>query len=144
MRTQVTETPRAQQQAAGLRKAARLAYDRFLDLLEAEGCAALTYRLTGDLPIDHLCVKHLTGSLRVVVGFQRPGSAWILLVGLHDRTDPDVDVYTELYRLAGLEDVPSGERTKPSCCGTEGTAPHLMSEVIDLVDRARMLRRTRR
>lgn len=113
-------------------------------MLEADGCAALTYRLTGELPIDHLCVKHLAGSLRVVVGFDGPGSAWVLLVGLHDQQDPDVDVYTELYRLAGLAEVPKGERTKPSCCDTDGGAPYLPGEVADLASRARMLRRSRR
>ena len=39
--------------------------NQFLDTLEAQGCKALGYRLTGDLPIDHLCVKHLIGNLRV-------------------------------------------------------------------------------
>ena len=144
MRTRVEETSRASQQVDGLRGKDRARYDQFLDMLQAEGCAALTYRLTGDLPIDRLCVKHLTGNLRVVVGFEEPGRAWVLLVGLHDQADPGVDVYTELYRLAGLEDVPEGERTKPSCCDSSGVAPFNAAEVTQLVDQARMIRRTRR
>ena len=64
-----------------MRRRDREAYDQFLDTLEAQGCKALGYRLTGDLPIDHLCVKHLIGNLRVVVGFEAPGQAW----GKHSR-----------------------------------------------------------
>jgi hypothetical protein len=144
MRTQVKETARASQQADGLRKKDRERYEQFLDMLQTEGCAALGYRLTGDLPIDHLCVKHLAGNLRVVVGFEEPGRAWVLLIGVHDRNDAGVDVYTELYRLAGLDDVPEGERTKPSCCDADGVAPFMEPEVTELVDRAHRLRRTRR
>ncbi|MEV6348708.1 hypothetical protein [Actinoplanes sp. NPDC051851] len=144
MRTRVTETPRASQQVEGLRRKDRTSYEQFLDMLEAQGCAALGYRLTGDLPIDHLCVKHLTGRLRVVVGFEAPGRAWVLLIGLHERKDPGVDVYAELYRLAELDDVPEGERTKPSCCDPDGVAPFAAPEVTELVDRARRLRRGRR
>jgi len=144
MRTQVEETPRASQQVGSLRRKDRERYDQFLDMLEAEGCKALTYRLTGDLPIDHLCVKHLAGNLRIVVGFEGPRQAWVLLVGVHDRADPGVDVYTELYRLAGLDDVPEGERTKPSCCDSDGVAPFMAPEVTQLANQARMIRRRRR
>ncbi|GAA1599572.1 hypothetical protein [Actinoplanes couchii] len=140
MRTRVIETPRAAQQVGGLRKKDRAAYEKFLDMLEAQGCAALGYRLTGDLPIDHLCVKHLIGSLRVVVGFEAPGVAWVLLVGLHARADPGVDVYTELYRLAGLADIPTGERRKPTCCTPDGTAPTATAEITNLANRAHQLR----
>ncbi|MEU8238618.1 hypothetical protein AB0C07_10260 [Actinoplanes missouriensis] len=123
-----------------MRKQDRKSYEQFLDMLEAEGCSALGYRLTGDLPIDHLCVKHLTRNLRVVVGFEGPTLAWVLLVGVHDRTDPGLDVYTELYRLAELDDIPRGERRKPGCCDPDGAAPFEASEITELVDRARMLR----
>ncbi|XVU23133.1 hypothetical protein ACQPZJ_38620 [Actinoplanes sp. CA-054009] len=75
MRTRVTETPRASQQAEGLRRKDKATCEQFLDMLETEGCAALAYRLTGDLPISRLCVKHLTGKLRVVVGFEDAGHA---------------------------------------------------------------------
>lgn len=140
MRTRVIQTLRASQQVEGLRKKDRAAYEKFLDMLEAQGCAALGYRLTGDLPLDHLCVKHLAGSLRVVVGFEAPGLAWVLLVGPHTRTDPGVDVYTELYRLAGVADIPTGERRKPSCCDPDGLAPFTTAEIIELADRAHKLR----
>jgi len=49
-------------------------------MLAAEGCAALAYRLAGDPPLDHLCVKHLEGHLRVIVAFESDERAWILLV----------------------------------------------------------------
>lgn len=140
MPTQVLETPRASQQVGGLRKKDLERYEQFLDMLQGSGCSALGYRLTGELPIGRLCVKHLAGRLRVVVGFEEPGKAWVLLVGPHDRDDPGIDVYTELYRLAG-QDVPVGERTKPSCCDADGLAPFMTAEVDDLVEQARMLRR---
>ena len=38
----------------------------------------LVDRLSGAAPLDHLCVKHLGGSLRVVVAFEGPHRAWIL------------------------------------------------------------------
>jgi hypothetical protein len=52
--------------------------------------------------VDHICVKHLRGSLRVVVAFEEPRRAWILLVGQHDDRDPLLNVYAELYRLLGV------------------------------------------
>jgi hypothetical protein len=67
--------------------------------------------------------------------------AWVLLVAVHDRNDPGVDVYTELYRLAGLNDIPGGERKKPSCCDPDGVAPFMAIEITELAERARMLRR---
>jgi hypothetical protein len=79
------------------------AFDDFLDDLAARGCRALGYRLSGPTPVDHMCVKHLRGSLRVVVAFEEPGRAWILLVSRHDGQDRVLDVYAELYRLLGVE-----------------------------------------
>jgi len=62
-----------------------------------------------------------------------------------------MDVYSQLYELAGLAGPPAARRTKPPCCGAEdGNPPIPDSELLaDLVDRARQLsgaakRRTRR
>jgi len=136
----VAETPRAEQQVGRLRNRQRKAYESFLDELEARGCAALGYRLSGDLPLEHLCVKHLVGQLRVVVAFESADAAWVLLVGPHDDGDPGIDVYTELYSLVGFEAPSVAKRTKPPCCNADGVAPLLAREASELADRASKLR----
>lgn len=82
MPTEVLSTPRADQQVGSLTRKQSRTFDAFLDDLAAGGCQALAYRLAGETPVDHLCVKHLRGSLRVVVAFETPGKAWVLLVAL--------------------------------------------------------------
>jgi hypothetical protein len=98
------------------------------------------YRLTGNDPVDQLCVKHLRGSIRVVVAFVPEDAAWVLLVGPHDARDPATDIYAELWQLLGVER-PAGERTKPPCCGPHETAPaietELMWEIIEAAGRRR-------
>jgi hypothetical protein len=139
----VVETPRAEQQVGRLRNRQRKAYESFLDELEARGCAALGYRLTGGRPLEHLCVKHLVGQLRVVVAFESADVAWVLLVGPHDDRDLGIDVYTELYSLVGFEAPPAAKRTKPPCCDAGGAAPLLADEALELADRADKLRSRR-
>jgi hypothetical protein len=112
--TRITE--RAAQQVDQLRKKQRRSYDQFLLALRAQGCASLNYRLSGDDLLSKICVAHLAGALRVVVAFSEPNVATILLVGPHDDQDPFVDVYSQLYELAGLAEPPAAERTKPPCC----------------------------
>jgi hypothetical protein len=81
--------------------------------LAARGCKALGYRLSGPTPVDHMCVKHLRDSFRVVVAFEGRHRAWILLIGRHDDQDPVLNVYAELYRLLGAKP-PDGDY---SCAG---------------------------
>jgi hypothetical protein len=116
-----------------------------LDDLAARGCKALGYRLSGPAPVDHLCVKHLRDSLRVVVAFEGQQRAWILLVGRHDDQDPVLNVYAELYRLLGVEPPDSAGRDKPPCCEESTDLPPVLgAAVTELVDRAAKVRRTRR
>jgi hypothetical protein len=42
----------------------------------------------------------------VVVAFETPQRAWVLLVGPHHGQDPVLNVYGELYRLLGIEPEP--------------------------------------
>ena len=81
MPTEVVATPRAEQQIAGLDRIRAKAFGDFLDNLAVRGCKALSYRLSGPAPVDHMCVKHLRDSLRVIVAFEGRHRAWILLVG---------------------------------------------------------------
>lgn len=103
MTVEVIATPRAQRQIAGLDRRHARAFEGFLDDLAARGCKALGYRLSGPTPVDHMCVKHLRGTLRAVVAFEGPRRAWVLLVGPHDDEDPVLNVYAELYRLLGAD-----------------------------------------
>jgi hypothetical protein len=139
--TSALVTERAAQQVGQLRRKERRSYDQFLLDLRARGCAALNYRLTGDDLLSKVCVAHLAGALRVIVAFPSHNVATILLVGPHADQDPFVDVYSQLYELAGLAEPPAGKRTKPPCCGAgDGRAPTLDGEVLaDLLDRARQL-----
>jgi len=79
MPTEVLATPRAEQQIGRLSRKNAKVFENFLDDLAAGGCRALAYRLSGQAPVDHVCVKHLSGSLRVAVAFETPQRAWILL-----------------------------------------------------------------
>lgn len=141
----VSVTQLAKQQAQALRRAHRTAYEQFLHELQSQGCRALGYRLTGDI-VERLCVRHLARNLRVVVAFTAPNEATVIIVGPHADNDPDTDVYTLLYSLAGLSHPPAGERTKPSCCGVDdGLPPITDQELADtLVSQARALTRGRR
>lgn len=145
MPTEVVATRRADQQIAGLDRTHAKAFGEFLDDLGTRGCKALAYRLSGPTPMDHMCVKHLRGSLRVVVGFENPDRAWILLVGRHDDQDPALNIYAELYRLLGVEPPDSAGRDKPSCCEESTDLPPILgAAVAELVERAAKARRTRR
>jgi len=142
---EVIATPRADQQIAGLDRTHAQALGDFVDDLAARGCKALGYRLSGPTPVDRICVKHLRDSLRVVVAFEGPHRAWILLVGRHDDHDPVLNVYAELYRLLGIEPPDSAGRDKPPCCGEDtGLPPVLGAAVAEFVERAARVRRTRR
>lgn len=136
-------TPRAEQQAFDLPKQQRRHVAELIRQLDARGCAALDYRLSGTLPLSHLCVKHIGRNLRAVVSFVSSTDIWVLLVAPHDDGDPGVDVYTELYRLVGGPTPTGLARTKPSCCGSDGSASVLGDLAEDLVMRATRLRRTR-
>ncbi len=142
MPVEVLETPLAAVQAARLRGPAARAYQTFLDDLARRGCAALAYRVTGPDPLERLCVRHLRAADRVVVAFESEERAWVLLVGSHRADDPGLDVYEELYRLAGVRPPADQRRRKPPCCDDDEQPPTLDQETVnELVDRARTLLR---
>ena len=145
MATEVLATPRAEQQIGALGRKQAKAFSDFLSDLAARGCAALAYRLSGPAPLDHLCVKHLGGSLRVVVAFESERRAWIMLVGPHDDQDPVLNIYAELYRLLRVNPPDAAGRDKPPCCEeTAKQPPVLGTDLTDVLDRAARIRRTRR
>jgi hypothetical protein len=145
MPTEVLVTSRADQQIAALTRRHAKTFDGFLDDLAARGCQALAYRLSGEKPIDHICVKHLRGSLRVVVAFETATRAWVLLVGPHDDHDSVLNVYAELYRLLGVDPQPDAGRDKPPCCDQADAQPPVLAEGLrEILDRAARLRKTRR
>lgn len=138
MKTEVYLSVLAEKHAETLRGADLRSFVAFVGDLEARGCAALGYRLTGELPVSRLCVKHLRGAIRVVVAFKEPGHAWVLMLGPHDERNRTRDVYTSLWEVCGLDAPPVGERTKPACCDDGGADPNL-PEIDDLVTRCRDL-----
>jgi hypothetical protein len=142
MPTEVLSTRRAQQQADHLDRTHARAFDTFLDDLARNGCAALGYRLTGPVPVNRVCVKHLRGALRVVVAFESSRRACILLVGLHDDMDPNRDVYAELYELLDAAPPEGIGRGKPPCCGEDGRPPPgLGDDLAELIIRTAKQRR---
>ncbi|MBV8932307.1 MAG: hypothetical protein JOZ47_23400 [Kutzneria sp.] len=125
-----------------LRSKQRACYEEWLARLRGDGCEAMDYRLTGEV-VDHLCVSHLRDTLRVVVAFQTAARATVLLIGPHLGDEPDVNVYDQLYELAGIPR-PTTKRAKPSCCDPGGLPPDWTPELEDLVIRAEKLARPRR
>ena len=113
-----------------LPRRSRRAYDQFEADLAARGCAALAYRLSGGL-LDHLCVAHLIGTMRVIVAFESAEVAYVVLVGNHDDSRPPLDVYRQLYALAGHEPPDQAGRDKPPCCDTETGEPTADSGWLD-------------
>jgi len=101
-------------------------------------------KLSGPAPVDRLCVKHLSGSLRVVVAFESAERAWILLVGRHDDKDPVLNVYADLYRLIGIDAPENAGRDKPPCCDEADELPPVLgAAATGILDRAARIRRTR-
>jgi hypothetical protein len=142
---EVISTLRVQQQIAALDRTHSRAFVGFLDDLARTGCAALAYRLSGPVPLSRLCVKHLRGTLRVVVAFETPRRACILLVGPHDSKDPGRDVYGELYALLDAAPPDGTGRAKPPCCGQDGSPPPGLGDAIaDLIIRSAKRRDPRR
>ena len=145
MPVEVVATRRAQQQIQVLDRTNTRAFTAFLDDLSLNGCAALAYRLTGPVPLSRLCVKHLRRAFRVVVAFESPRRACVLLVGPHDAADPGLDVYAQLYDLLGTGSPVGANRTKPPCCDDDGQPPSgLGDDLADLIISAARQRRTRR
>ncbi|GAA4890602.1 hypothetical protein GCM10023222_58160 [Saccharopolyspora cebuensis] len=104
----------AQRQRDRLRGAVLRSYTNWLSQLKREGCRAMDYRMTGG-GVEHLCVKHLRDNWRAIVAFHSRHHAVLLLLGQHLDRSPELDVYTQLYRLADI-DRPDGQRTKLPCC----------------------------
>lgn len=130
MAVEVRATPRANKIIDNLPRAARIAYDRFEADLATRGCAALAYRLSGDL-LDHLCVVHLAGTMRVIVAFESAEIAYVVLIGDHDRKQPPLDVYQQLYALSGHEPPDQAGRSKPPCCDSETGQPPVDATQLD-------------
>jgi hypothetical protein len=127
---EIRATPLANKVIEGLPRKARNAYDQFEADLAARGCGALAYRLSGGF-LDHLCVIHLTGQMRVIVAFESPEIAYVALIGKHDRGRPPLDVYQQLYELAGHRPSDQAGRDKPPCCDTETGEPPVDAALLD-------------
>lgn len=142
MPIEVTMTRPAADARDRLHRQQRRAYDSWLADLRSNGCAAMGYRMHGEL-VERLCVKHLGRNLRAIVAFPSPISATIVLLGPHDDKSPLADVYTQLYELAGITP-PEGNRTKPACCGDDGGPPEGSEVASELADRIHLLAKARR
>ena len=74
--------------------------------LQQIGCRAAHYRLSG-AGVEHLCVLRLRDNFRMVLLFPAEDEVAVLLVGPHERENPDLDVYRRLYEALGH---PAGNR----------------------------------
>jgi hypothetical protein len=128
--TTVAQTVRARRYAACLRGPARTAYERWLDDLERRGCAALDYRLAGPEPLPRFCVRHLRAADRAVVMFESRRLAVVLILGRHTG-GRGIDVYEQVYGLAGVRPDLGDVRCKDPCREPDGTAPIAGAGVMD-------------
>lgn len=103
MKTEVYLSVLAEKHAETLRGADLRSFVAFVNDLETRGCATPGYRLTGELPVSRLCVKHSRGAMRVVVAFKEPGHTWVLMLGPHDERNRMHDVYTSLFASVGAQ-----------------------------------------
>ena len=141
----VLRTALADRQIRNLRNRDLASFGAFAKDLRHRGCAALDYRLTGPVPLNALCVKHLAGPMRVVVAFRSAAEALILLLGPHARDDPGMDIYTLLYELIGVSPPDGQKRAKPPFCDQETGLPVELEALIEeMVERARQVAGTRR
>lgn len=109
--------------------------------LERVGCRAAHYRLSG-ADVEHICVLKLRDNWRVLVFFPAENQVAILLVGPHDRENPQLDAYARLYRLLGVE-VPDDEHRRPPCCADD--QPPVDPDLLDrAIDRTKLLTRDKR
>jgi hypothetical protein len=132
-------TPAGAASAKKLDKPIVDAVDRVEGELKRVGCAAASYRLTGEI-LERICVVRLPYDYRMLVAFPSEREVSILLVGRHVR-NPVLDVYARLYRALALQ-MPSGERTKPPCCDAEKDEPPVDGELVDrFQDGVKRLRR---
>jgi hypothetical protein len=105
---------------AALRGAHAKAAKRAITELGRSGCAAAHYRLSGD-GVERICVRRLRDNWRMVLSFPASDEVAIVLVGPHERENPDLDIYMRLYAALGIE-VPDAEHRRPACC-CDGAPP---------------------
>lgn len=75
----------------------------------------------------------------MVVAFPAEEEVAILLVGPHDETNPEVNVYTRLYESLDIE-IPTDQRRKPPCCA-DGQPPVDADLVDNFIEGSKKLRR---
>jgi hypothetical protein len=138
----VSITPPASAYRDAMRRRERKNYDAWLNDFTRRGCAAMGYRMYGD-GVDRLCVKHLSGNLRVIVVFDSQDEATIIALGPHDEADRRVNVYSQVYAAAEINP-PTGERTKPPCCDDDGFPPADAELADRLAENIRALEKTMR
>lgn len=121
---------------AALRGAQAKAAKRAIIELERSGCAAAHYRLSG-AGVERICVRRLRDNWRMVLSFPAAEEIAIVLVGPHERENPDLDVYLRLYAALGIE-VPDAEHRRPKCC-SDGEPPvdaEYFEQVLEATKRA--------
>jgi hypothetical protein len=143
--TEIDFTVLAERQYAALKGPRRKAMDEFLRDLARRGCGAISgrtgYRLAGQAPVSRLCDRHLHGEDRVIVAFESPDLAVVLIIAPHRAGHPR-DVYANLWAACGLAEPPASAITKPPCCSGDGNAPLLQpGEITEIVERCRTLAR---
>ncbi len=135
-------TPVGKQAAGRLRGPVKVAFARAAEALERVGCDSAGYRLAGE-GLDKLCVVHLWGRWRLVLGFPEVDVAAVVDIGEHLDNDRSRDVYTRLYEAVGV-DAPAGSRDKPPCCDESGPPVDAQLDAVERAYRALTRRRRRR
>lgn len=110
--------------------------------LKHQGCKAARNRLSG-AAVERVCAVVLPRNWRMLIAFPAVDEIAILLVGPHDETNPDTNIYSRLFRTLGI-DVPDDERRKPPCCD-EDDRPPVSPDLVDrFLEQARALAKRER
>jgi hypothetical protein len=109
--------------AADTPRSVRAAYTDKYIALQARGCAAADYRLSGSGAWPRFCVIDLGAGYKLVLAFQDEQTVVLVHLDQHDqRTDP----YAWLEEAFGLPDRSGhggGRGNRVGCCADDGSPP---------------------
>ena len=125
-RFQVGFSPAATAERKNLPAPVRAVMTKIVDRFYDEGCRAMGYALTGDLPWPKFCCTHFASNWRIICAFPSPSQIVVVKIAPHTgESDPYLDM------AVSLEEPPNTEPVKKGQCCEDGVAPILTADEAD-------------